>query len=136
MLSDLLEGARSIEQYFQSNGYFDVDVSYSMEDRNGRRTIDYQIARGDRYRLVSLELSGNRYFNRRTLLERLQTTPATWLRYRQGRYSERMLAQDRVAIEELYRTNGFLDVAVTSRVQEAHITIGHLWCEMVDALIA
>lgn len=24
----------------------------------------------------------------------------------------------------------------TSRVQEAHITIGHLWCEMVDALIA
>lgn len=22
----------------------------------------------------------------------------------------------------------------TSRVQEAHITIGHLWCEMVDAL--
>lgn len=34
------------------------------------------------------------------------------------------------------------DVAVvvpaqrTSRVQEAHITIGHLWCEMVDALVA
>lgn len=33
------------------------------------------------------------------------------------------------------------DVAVvvpaprTSRVQEAHITIGHLWCEMVDELI-
>jgi D-sedoheptulose 7-phosphate isomerase len=24
----------------------------------------------------------------------------------------------------------------TSRVQEAHITIGHLWCEMVDALLA
>lgn len=23
----------------------------------------------------------------------------------------------------------------TARVQEAHITIGHLWCEMVDALI-
>jgi len=23
----------------------------------------------------------------------------------------------------------------TSRVQEAHITIGHLWCEMVDALL-
>jgi len=24
----------------------------------------------------------------------------------------------------------------TSRVQEAHITIGHLWCEMVDRLMA
>ena len=24
----------------------------------------------------------------------------------------------------------------TSRVQEAHITIGHLWCEMVDAMVA
>lgn len=35
----------------------------------------------------------------------------------------------------------YCDVAIvvpalrTSRVQEAHITIGHLWCEMVDALI-
>ena len=115
----LLEGARSIEQYFQADGYFDVDVNYGIDDRDGRRTIDYQIARGDRYRLISLELTGNRYFNRRTLLERVQTTPATWLRYRHGRYSERLLAQDRVAIEEIYRTNGFLEVEVTSRVQEA-----------------
>jgi hypothetical protein len=23
----------------------------------------------------------------------------------------------------------------TSRVQEAHITIGHLWCEMVDKMV-
>ena len=115
----LLEGARGIEQYFQSTGYFDADVRYGIEDRDGRRTIEYQIARGDRYRLVSLELAGHRYFNRRTLRERLQTTPATWLRYRQGRYSERMLAQDRVAIEELYRANGFLNIGVTSRVQEA-----------------
>lgn len=36
--------------------------------------------------------------------------------------------------------SGHCDLAVvvpaerTSRVQEAHITIGHLWCEMVDAL--
>ncbi len=115
----LLEGARSIEQYFQSEGYFDVEVSYGMQDESGRRTIDYQIARGDRYKLKSLELSGNRYFNRRTLLERIQTTPATWLRYRQGRYSERMLTQDREAIQELYRSNGFLEAEVTSLVQDA-----------------
>jgi D-sedoheptulose 7-phosphate isomerase len=25
--------------------------------------------------------------------------------------------------------------AVTARIQECHITIGHLWCEMVDALL-
>lgn len=115
----LLEGARGIEQYFQGEGYFDAEVSYGIDDQAGRRTIDYQISRGDRYKLISLELSGNRYFNRRTLLERMQTTPATWLRYRYGRYSERMLAQDRSAIEELYRSNGFLDVEVTSRVQAA-----------------
>ncbi len=115
----LLEGARGIEQYFQAEGYFDVEVSYGIDVQEGRRTIDYQISRGDRYKLLSLELTGNRYFNRRTLLERLQTTPATWLRYRHGRYSERMLAQDRLAIEELYRSNGFLDVEVTSRVQQA-----------------
>lgn len=29
-----------------------------------------------------------------------------------------------------------VDAQRTARVQEAHITIGHLWCEMVDALLA
>ncbi|MBY0503396.1 MAG: BamA/TamA family outer membrane protein [Bryobacteraceae bacterium] len=115
----LLEGARGIEQYFQAAGYFDVEVGYGIDDQGGQRTIDYNIARGDRYKLVSLQLDGYRYFNQRTLLERMQTTPATWLRYRHGRYSERMLAQDRLAIEELYRTNGFLEVEVQSRVQPA-----------------
>jgi len=114
----LLEGARTIEQYFQAEGYFDVDVKFAIDDREGKRTIDYQIGRGDRYRLTALELTGQRYFNQRTLLERVQTTPATWLRYRHGRYSERMLAQDKLAIEELYRSNGFLEVEVQSRVQQ------------------
>jgi outer membrane protein insertion porin family len=113
----LLEGARSIEQYYQSDGYFDAEVSYGIDNTAGRYTIDYQIARGERYKLTSLELTGNRYFRKKTIVERLQTTPATWLRYRQGRYSERLLAQDRESIEDLYRTNGFLDVQVTSRVQ-------------------
>jgi D-sedoheptulose 7-phosphate isomerase len=36
----------------------------------------------------------------------------------------------------------YCDIAIvvpserTARVQEAHITIGHLWCEMVDAVLA
>ena len=29
-----------------------------------------------------------------------------------------------------------IPAARTSRVQEAHITIGHLWCEMIDAALA
>ncbi len=115
----LLEGARSIEQYFQADGYFDAEVSYGIADQNGRRTIDYQIARGERYKLTSLQITGNRYFNQKTLLERMQTTPATWLRYRHGRYSERMLAADREAIQDLYRSNGFLEVTVSSRVEDA-----------------
>src|SRR3569832_2121716 len=39
------------------------------------------------------------------------------IRFRHGRYSQTFLARDKEAIENLYRANGFRDVAVTTSVQ-------------------
>lgn len=119
----LIEGARNLESYFQSSGYFDAEADFTIRDGvNGgsglSRTVEFQLTRGDRYKLSHLEITGHKYFKTRELRDRLQTTPATPIRYRQGRYSTQMLEDDKQTIRDLYRSNGFLDTEVTSRIEE------------------
>ncbi len=117
---DLLnEGGRNIAQYLQGQGYFDatVDFQESPVAANGEQTILYTVDRGPRYKLTHLHIQGNAYFDQKTIRERMSITPATMLRYRNGRYSEELVRKDVESIEYLYRSNGFRDVKVTSRVE-------------------
>jgi outer membrane protein assembly complex protein YaeT len=115
----LVEGRRNLVEYFQSQGYFDASVDFDeTPEENGVQTIEYVIDKGDRHKLVSLKIEGNKFFDSETIRERLYIQPASFLRYRRGRYSERSLARDVVAVEELYRSNGFRDVKVTPKVTD------------------
>lgn len=116
----LMEGNRNIEKYFQSQGYFDASVEFDNPTNPGddEQTIEYTIERGLRYKLVHLEIGGNEYFDDPTIAERLAIRTATKVRYRNGRFSDDLLRKDIDAIEALYRSNGFRDVRVTSRVDK------------------
>lgn len=114
----LTEGSRNLEAALQAKGYFDaaVSVATSATGAAGEQSIVFTADRGPRYKLTSLHISGNEYFSEATILERMATTPATFLRYRNGRYSAELLEKDVEAIEYLYRSNGFRDVKVATRV--------------------
>ena len=113
----LTEGARNIHDYFQSKGYPDVDVTFNSEPaKDDRQVINYYISTGPRRRLVNIDIDGNFYFLRETLEERMFLKTKTIL-MRYGRYSETFREQDERAIEDLYRSNGFQDVKVTSAVE-------------------
>ena len=117
----LIEGARDLTEYFQTKGYFEAKVDFSSnQEANGRLRILYSIDRGERYKLVRLTITGNRYFNLATLRERLLVAPAS-LQVRRGRYSSNLLARDLEAISDLYRANGFRDVKVTPRVEKNYL---------------
>ena len=96
---------------------------------NGEQLIDYHVELGVRHKIIKVELQGNHYFDDATIRERMTVMPATFIRYRHGRYSRNALERDLEAIRELYRGNGFRDVKVTSRVlddyngETAHIAI-------------
>ena len=112
----LVEGKRNLSDYFQSQGYYDVDVDFRVQPpQNGLETIEYVISRGQRYKLVRVELIGNKYFDTGSLRERMFLEPASF-RLRHGRYSEAFLRKDKENITNLYRANGFRDVKVTSVV--------------------
>lgn len=115
----LMEGARNITSYLGVQGYFRARVSFDTnQDADGATAIVYRAAAGPRYKLVRLEISGVNYFGLGTIRERMAITPATVLRYRQGQFSEDLLESDVENIKDLYRSNGFREVEVRTRIEE------------------
>lgn len=112
----LVEGARNLRDYFQSKGYYDVDVDFRTRPVvNDEQTIEYVIAQGQRYKMEHLAITGRKYFSEDDLRERMFMTPATFT-MRRGRYSEAFRKKDEENIANLYKANGFRDVKVTSLV--------------------
>lgn len=117
--ADLLaEGRTNLRDYFQDQGYPDAQVDYrEHKTENGATEISYTIDLGRRHTFVYLGISGNKYFDDKTIRERLFLTPRS-LAFRRGRYSEALVKRDITAIKDLYESNGFRDAAVTSRVMD------------------
>ena len=112
----LVEGKRNLHDYLQSQGYYDVEVDFrALPVANDLETIEYVISRGQRYKLVRVAVSGNKYFDTGTVRERMFMEPASF-RMRRGRYSEAFRRKDEENIANLYKANGFRDVKVTSIV--------------------
>lgn len=115
----LVEGRRNLVEYFQSQGYFDAAVDFNETPMvEGRETIDYSVVLNDRHILSHVDIAGNRFFDTRTLRERLEMTPAHWPESRFGRYSQRILDRDIDSIRDLYQSNGFRDVDVAARIED------------------
>jgi outer membrane protein insertion porin family len=111
----LLEGSRNLVDYFQAQGYFDAAVNYGQESpATGVERIIYAVTRNARHKLMGIEITGNRFFSTETIRERLSVRAAGMLRNRYGRYSRKLRDNDRAAILELYRSNGFRDVQVSA----------------------
>jgi outer membrane protein insertion porin family len=119
--SDLVtEGDHNIEQYLESQGYFEAEVSHSVTDGKDatERIVTYIVDRGSRHKMVFLGVAGNHYFPDQMIRERLLVEPARLPRFPYGRFNEAYLRQDVQAIQSLYLSNGFRDVKVTSHVQD------------------
>ena len=117
----LLEGKKKLQDYFQGQGYYDVEVTFrALPAKNDLQTIEYGITKGDRYKLVKVLVTGNKYFSTDTIRERMFMQPKSFsLRY--GRYSEAFRRKDEESIVDLYRSNGFRDVKISSTV-DRHAT--------------
>lgn len=116
----LVEGARNIEEYFQTRGYFNAEATF--EDRgtdHDRQRIVYQINQGERKKLVNVEISGNEFFSDADIMERLYVLPASF-QFRRGRLSEGYLRQDVETIRSLYLTNGFREVEVSYDLEDPY----------------
>lgn len=112
----LVEGQRNLQDYFQDKGYYDAVVDLAPPKREADlETIQYVISRGPKYKLVQVDIKGNHYFPASVIRERLFIQPAAFT-LPHGRYSEVFRRKDEQTITNLYQTNGFRDVKVTTAV--------------------
>jgi outer membrane protein assembly factor BamA len=119
--ADLLEeGKRNMRERLERQGYFDSTVDYTTETQtaasnpNGwkgtEEVITYHVVRGDKHKLVSIDIIGNQYFSDELLRGRLQIYKAAFAS--QGRFSRRLVESDAQSIRALYQANGFLEAKV------------------------
>ncbi len=113
----LVEGSHNLEEYFETRGYFNADISFDSETAaDGTQEVVYHIDPGSRKRLVNIRIEGNSFFSTKDILERLYVLPAS-LQFRRGRLSEGYLREDESTIRSLYLTNGFRDIDVDYTIE-------------------
>jgi outer membrane protein insertion porin family len=122
---DLLEeGKKNIRERLERAGYFDSSVEYSSATRevetknwHGQElVITYTVERGDRHKLIGIEITGNHYFDQELLSSRLQIYKAAF--GSRGKFSRRLIEADRQSMENLYRANGFPAGTVAAQIQD------------------
>jgi outer membrane protein insertion porin family len=122
---DLLqEGRRSLRDWFEREGYFDTQVSFTTAEaptssqgqgnvvHSFSQVVTFDVKLGARHRLVNVEFAGNKYFGSDQLRSRLKIFPAAYAS--PGRYSSQLLQDDVSSIRTLYDANGFEQCSVTS----------------------
>src|SRR5438128_3368096 len=125
--ADLLEeGKRNIRERLERQGYFDAEVNYTTEThkakparcvaRGTEEIITYKVERGDRHKLVGIEITGNKYFDTELLRSRLQIFGGAFASA--GRFSRKLVDSDAQSMRDLYQANGFLDARVEAHVED------------------
>ena len=117
--NDLLnEGAYNIKDFLVQEGYFDAAVTVKLVGAGtGQESVVYSVVKGVKYKVASVTIVGNRYFDRDLLKERMQVQKVDAY-LRNGRYSPALMKADEASILSLYRANGFDEATVTSTTKE------------------
>ncbi len=116
---DLLnEGKRNLLDYLQTLGHFDAKVEIQKESDAKTLKVIYQIDPGPLHKLVLVEIAGNKDFlDTVKLRSYLQIEPASTFSTH-GRYSEALLSNDVTTLENLYRSSGFRNAKIQTRVDD------------------
>ena len=118
----LVEGQNNLIGYFQAKGYFDAQVNDAAvtNPEPNHTIITYAATPGERHKLVKIDITGNKYFDRRTIQERLSMTPSSFLRNRSGSFSQQLLENDKATITNLYHASGFRQADIGSSVDDSN----------------
>jgi outer membrane protein insertion porin family len=125
--ADLLEeGKRNLLERLEREGYFDAEVDYETDTHevksNGKgwqgteEVITYTVERGERHKLMGIEITGNKYFDEELLRSRLQIFGGAFAS--RGRFSRRLVESDARSMQLLYQSNGFLDARIVTDIED------------------
>jgi outer membrane protein insertion porin family len=121
--NDLLnEGIFNIRDFQQQQGYFDAKVAVKVVgEKTQIESVVFTVDRGKKYRVMEVNLKGNKYFGDDLLLERMRVQKSN-LYQRSGKYSPALVQADVNTIKALYRSNGFDEATVATEEKDITTT--------------
>jgi len=115
------EGARNLRSYFQAKGYFDVQVDPRMTKDPDAVSVVYQIERGEKHQVESVDFRGNSHLSDQELqgmvgLKKGRSVFGHFFSH--GTFSQDLIRKSTNAIIAAYKDAGFPDVRVTPEVKD------------------
>jgi outer membrane protein insertion porin family len=119
---DLLnEGDRSLRDYYQRQGYFNVKITHVRREQSAQRAdIVYTVDLGRKHKVLNVSVAGNKYFSSDTIESRLSVLKSDVFQHT-GLYSQALVNSDVDSITALYQSNGFSNVKVTPNVIDSDL---------------
>ncbi len=107
-----------IKKLYIDKGWADVDVTYyiQMQDEEQRASVKFIINEGQRVRIKDIKVEGNFAFPDRRILRIIKTRRRTL--FSSGFIKRDVLREDVNRIQSFYRSQGFLDVKVDSKIEQ------------------
>ncbi len=100
----LREDIRKIEEFYKSEGFLEVKVSYQVKKRDNRYDVFIRIEEGPRYRLGEVKIEGNTLFAQSELIGNVLK------KNRGGYYRQEVIDKLLENIRNRYSSIGFLNV--------------------------
>lgn len=110
------EGSRNLVSYFQSKGYFQAKVHSRIEQQQSGASIVYQVDKGPRGKVESIDIRGNHKFDDDDLAPHLAVARKHFLS--RGKFSRQLLRRSVKNLEGVYQNAGYSQVKVTPSVTE------------------
>ena len=110
------EGERNLISHFQSKGNFEVKVNSQIQDDPDREAVVYQIEKGERHRVRSVNFVGNQEFDDEDLRDHVVVQPGGFFFFSRGKFSQNLLNRSVSNLVAFYRDAGFADVQVQSEI--------------------
>jgi outer membrane protein insertion porin family len=108
------EGRQNLVSYLQSKGYFNVQVTSTVQQQAGGETIVYQITKGPRHKVGEVTIAGNRHMPETQLMPHVTVKKAGWFGH--GSFSQKLTRTSVTNLENIYKAAGFSSVKVTPEV--------------------
>ena len=108
----------TIRDYYVEQGYSDVQVDYEIDTDpdTGKAILVYVIKEGIVQRIKTISFEGNEHIPNAEL-EKYMSTKTAWWFIRKGAFDDDKFQADIGRIRNVYRSKGFLDARVTSRIE-------------------
>ncbi|MGA9813160.1 MAG: POTRA domain-containing protein, partial [Terriglobales bacterium] len=114
------EGKQNLVSYFQSKGYFDVQVETRNQEEQKGRKILYRVTKGPRHRVEDVEIVGNHSLSDRQLRGYVKVdTPGFFSLFSHGKFSDQRVRQSVDNLENAYQAEGFSSVKVVPDITKS-----------------